>query len=151
MWMPTWMKICRSKLKTEAGGSWEKSVHNCHYIRHYIREDSLVTLERVDWRWVICGLSAFRIQIRTVNHRTVPFGYKLKSCAQLRTSESSNPSEPQMQHVLTHVSTVEACYVLMFLIHTFTLLALCLHYYIHNDPGWKRELEKGKSPLHFMR
>ena len=54
-----------------------------------------------------------------------------------------------MQHVLIHVSTVEACYVLMFVIHTFTLLTLCLCYYIRNDPGWKRELEKGKRSIIF--
>ena len=57
-----------------------------------------------------------------------------------------------MQLVI-HVSTVEACYVLMFLIHTFTPLPLCLCYYIRNDPRWKRErereLEKGKRSIIF--
>lgn len=57
-----------------------------------------------------------------------------------------------MQNVI-HVSTVEACYVLMFLIHTFTPLTLCLCYYIRNDPRWKRErekeLEKGKRSIIF--
>lgn len=55
-----------------------------------------------------------------------------------------------MQHGLIHVSTVEACYVLMFLIHTFTPLTLCLCYYIRNDPGWKRERVGEREKVHYI-
>lgn len=49
-----------------------------------------------------------------------------------------------MQLVI-HVSSVEACYVLMFLIHTFTPLTLCLCYYIRNDPRRKTERERERE------